>query len=154
MADTCHACGANSKGTYVCAYCGVLMHQTESVEDQRRALDEYQGAVTKADDAARKALFKTGFLPDHKSLLIEAGLRMVPFIEFAGTGDEATGRLEAIALKLKLMPSDSETTRAIAEFEDRIKAHQRADRNFTTGLVIVILAMIGAVLWVFARKCG
>ncbi len=154
MAETCHACGANAKGTYVCAYCGVLTHQMESIEDQRRALDEYHAAVSKADELGRKSLFKTGFLPDHKALVIEAGLRMVPFIEFAGTGDDATGRLEAISLKLKLMPTDAETTKAISEFEERIKAQRRADRNFTTGLTIVILAIIGALLWVFAKRCG
>src|SRR5689334_7827243 len=101
MANTCHACGAPTKGTYVCAFCGAMIHPSTAADEQRRALDEYQNAVTKADENGKRALFRTGFLPEDKSLLIEAGVRLVPFLQFGLLGDDAAGRLEAIALKLK-----------------------------------------------------
>ena len=153
MADAkCSACGAPSAGTYVCGYCGVLTQARADIDSQRKALDEFHALLQKAEDEARKTLLKTGFLPDHKALLIEAGLRMVPLVQF-GSGDPAASRLEAIALKLKLMPQDEESARAVREFEDRVRAHWATDRKFTWGCVIVVLGLIVAAIWLAARSC-
>ena len=153
MSETaCKQCGASTRGDYVCEYCGALIHARTDIEDERKALDEFHAMLQRGDAKTKSNLLKTGFLPDHKSLLIDAGVRALPLCEFADQGDQAALRLEAIVVKLKLMPQDAETARAIDEFTKRVREHERSSRVFFGSCLLVLLGVVALVVWLIVRR--
>ena len=151
----CTRCGAKEQTGRLCAYCGSLLGAAASVEEQRAALDELQRllAATTSVDARRK-LLQTGYLPDDEGLLVQAGVSVVPLVEFANAGDAAAARLSAIALKLKLLSAPAPATqKAIGEFEARCREHEHGNARFFYGCIGVVLALVAFAVWLaFLRR--
>ena len=64
--------------------------------------------------------------------------------------DAAASRLEAVILKLKLMPGDEQTRQAIGDFQAKIESYKsikRKDDLLGVGCLLLILAAMVAVSW-------
>jgi hypothetical protein len=149
----CAHCGAALDGP-VCKYCGVATGAVEELDRQRRALDEFHNRLVSLDKGEQVKLLKSGFMPDHNIVLIDAGLRCVSLLSDSPTniaiGDAAALRLEAIVMKLKLKPSDYETEKAIARFSERLKEYKaQGNRDTIYGLtaIAVIIIITALALW-------
>ena len=149
----CAHCGAALDGL-VCKYCGAASSATEDLEKQKRALEEYHGLFVSRDDDALVKLLKNGFLPDHGTLLIDAGLRCVSMLDDSAVDykvtDAAALRLEAIVMKLKLKVPDRENEKAIEMFSAKLKEHKASgNRDAIYGItaIVVIIAVTALALW-------
>jgi hypothetical protein len=143
----------------VCAHCGKLAAPLNNAADENRALDEYHKQLQKLEPGKEsKRLLESGFLPDNRDVLIEAGIYCVPLLKNVTIYESAASRLEAIILKLNLMPNeDRQTRRAVEDFQARIKqykATKRSDDLYGIGCLLLIAAAIIAFGWVLIRVAG
>ena len=119
----CPRCGAVVDGL-VCAYCGSLSGEVAELAQELEALNQFHGLLQKGSGDSLSNLLRGGFLPTHKGALVEAGVRCVPLISSTDFSAEpsasAVQRLEGIVAKLRLLPWDNETGRAITQFETKI----------------------------------
>lgn len=153
----CDSCGAPVKG-FICGHCGALTARLKSAADENRALDEYHGQLQKLKPQEQsKWLLESGFLPDSPEVLIEAGIYCVPFLKNMSVYDAAAARLEAVILKLKLLPYEGQTRRAIEDFQNQIaeyKRQKKKDDLLGVGCLLVILALVAAFSWWLIRDAG
>jgi hypothetical protein len=106
--------------------------------------------LAKQTEPEKKAEFiQHGFIPENSDNLIDAGVRSVALIDFNMDDDDepsnsASNRLRAITLKLRIMESTPEISRAVAEFETVLKKHDRSERNsnFVTWFFIVFIGIM------------
>jgi hypothetical protein len=145
----CDSCGAPAKGV-ICAHCGKPTAHLADAADENRALDEFHKLLQKLEPEEQRNWMTSGFIPDHKEVLIEAGIYCLPFLKTMSAYDAAASRLEAIILKLKLMHGDQQARQAIEDFTAQIAAYKSAKRSddlLGIGCVLLIVAAIGAVSW-------
>jgi hypothetical protein len=156
----CSRCGAAASGL-VCAYCGALTGTPGGGDFERQALEEFCGLLQGKDWKEQAKLLESGYIPSSPGGLIEAGVRCVPFIKgerFERPAEAAVRRLEAIVLKLKLLPRSDENQRAVSEFEGVVAEFRKAEASDTFwGLTVfgVLGLLLIVVAWILARKaCG
>ena len=152
----CRSCGVAIGGKLsVCEYCGVLLINIDTIENEEKALDELHALLLKSNLTSQKKLLRNGFLPDIQEVLIEAGLRCIPLIVNEDIEDEprnsAVYRLDAIRTKLKIKGSSDDAKRAQAEFKKVIKKNKKSDLiNQVIGLVF-ILGILGGIGYLIYR---
>ena len=150
----CEQCGA-LVGGLVCGYCGAVPGSVGGIDEQQRALEQYHALLRSRDRNTRIRLLGSGFLPDYSKLLIDAGLTCVSLIDDFGFGvsDAAAQRLEAIIMKLRLLPQDRETQKAIALLQEKSDQHKaRSEKDTTRGLIAIavfISLLIAFAVWYF-----
>lgn len=153
----CNSCGAPFSGL-ICEHCGKLTARLESAADENHALDEYHKLLSKQTPAEqRNWLLESGFLPDNRDVLIEAGIYCIPLLKKMSLYDAAAARLEAIILKLKLMTNDKQARLAVEDFQAKIeqyKRNKRKDDIFGVGCLLLILAALVALGWWLIRDAG
>jgi hypothetical protein len=146
--SNCDACGAPGEGL-ICEHCGKPTAHLVNAADENRALDEYHNLLRQlAPDDQRNWLLTSGFIPDHKEVLIEAGIYCLPLLKSMSIYDAAASRLETIITKLKLLHGDEQARRAIEDFQAGIesyKTQKRKDNFSSAGCLLTILAAITAV---------
>ncbi|MDM8520358.1 hypothetical protein QUF64_09950 [Anaerolineales bacterium HSG6] len=148
LESKCDHCGAYVKGL-VCEYCGAYHKTNHDADIELKALDEYHIYLQKSDkEQDRAKILEHGFLPQHQAVLIEAGVRCIPLVktEISKDAKAAQLRLEAIVIKLKLMPSDAAIEQAVTEFQIKIDEAKTYERNFDRGM------LVGCVI--FLLSCG
>lgn len=157
MTETiCLQCSAPLNGL-VCEYCGSLANLHMNRDEEMQALTEYHNILLKLEEKpeAEIKMLSKGFIPSNPDVLIEAGVRVIPLIDFTNTSDDvveaAARRLDAISLKLRLLPPTPEIARALKEFEpvaeDFKVTHKRQDKVFTIWATIFIAIMVMACLF-------
>jgi hypothetical protein len=153
----CGSCGA-PVGGLICEHCGNLAARLDNAVEENQALDEYHKLLGKLKpEEQRNWLLESGFLPDNREILIEAGIYCVPLLKKISLYDAAAARLEAIILKLKLMPESVQTRRAVADFQAKIeqyKLDKRKDDIYGFGCLLLILAALVALGWWLIRDAG
>lgn len=145
----CDSCGAPCKGL-ICEHCGKPTAHLANAADENRALDEYHKLIQKLKPEEQRDWLTSGFIPDNKEVLIEAGIYCLPFLKTMSAYDAAASRLEAIILKLKLMHGDQQARQAIEDFKAQITAYKstkRSDDFLGIGCSLLILAAMVAVGW-------
>ncbi|MBI5622194.1 MAG: hypothetical protein HY924_00300 [Elusimicrobia bacterium] len=150
----CARCGAAAPGL-VCSYCGALAAGPESGELERRALEEFCGLLQGRDAEGQAKLLESGYLPSSPVALIEAGVRCVPFVQgdrLNRSAEAAARRLEAVTVKLRLLPQTEETRRAVSEFEAMVREFRKAEASdlfwglTVLGILLVVITVVGLVL--------
>ncbi len=146
----CRNCGARL-ADLICDYCGTMFGSVDTYEEDEQALEEYHRKIRTKDKDGQILFLRSGYIPDHTKLLIEAGPLCVGFMEDSDMSisrtDAATARLKAIVMKLQLMPSDHESARAIKMFEERL-AQYKKDSFWTTDLGLGAIAVaIAAIIF-------
>ncbi len=153
----CDSCGAPASGL-ICGHCGRLTARLKSAADENRALDEYHTQLQRLKPQEQsKWLLESGFLPDSPEVLIEAGIYCVPFLKNMSVYESAAARLEAIILKLKLLPGDSQAHRAVEDFQSQIaqyKSQKKKDDLLGVGCLLVLLSVVTAFSWWLIRDAG
>lgn len=154
----CGSCGAVVSGL-ICAHCGKLIAPLNNAADENRALDEYHQQLQKLEPGEKsKRLLESGFLPDNREVLIEAGIYCVPLLKNVAVYESAASRLEAIILKLNLMPGDDrQTRRAVEDFQAQIKQYKvtkRSDDLLGVGCLLLIAAAIIGFGWGLIKVAG
>jgi len=151
----CPQCGASFVGL-VCDYCGALAGPIESMEDQKRALDEYHRHLRTGDRKKQIVFLKSGFLPDYNKLLIDAGLTCATLVNqdelMISRSEAAVSRLESIIMKLRILPQDEETKKAAEMLQAKVdKFNKTQEQNTTYGLIFfaVVTALIVLAVWYF-----
>src|SRR3712207_4861855 len=103
---SCDSCGAPCKGL-ICEHCGKPTAHLADATEENRALDEYHHLLQRlTPEDQRGWLLTSGFMPDNKEVLIEAGIQCLPLLQNMSISDAAASRLEAIITKLKLLHDD------------------------------------------------
>ena len=143
--NSCNRCGAQLNGL-VCEYCGSLARLHMNRDEERDALAEYHNILLNMEPKAQINLLQNGFIPDATDVLIEAGIRCIPLIDIKQTADDtveaAYRRLQAIMIKLRLLPANAEITQALKEFERVTKAYQTSDRQLSIVLTVIAVIMV------------
>ena len=145
----CDSCGAPCKGL-ICEHCGKPTSHLSNAADENRALDEYHKLIQKLKPEEQRNWLISGFIPDNKEVLIEAGIYCLPFLKSSSLNDAAASRLEAVALKLKLISRDEHTRQAVADFQANIRSYKLAKRKddlLGAGCLLLILGAMIAVGW-------
>jgi hypothetical protein len=157
MKDNCDACGAPARGL-ICEHCGKPTAHLESAADENRALDEFHKYLQELNlQDKRNWLLSSGFIPDTKQVLIEAGIYCVPLLKNMEIYDAAAARLEAVILKLKLMETDEQARRAVEDFQAQIekyRAKKRSDDILGVGCLLLLLAAMVAFGWWLVKDAG
>jgi uncharacterized Zn finger protein (UPF0148 family) len=156
--NNCPHCGAVFTGL-ICDYCGALAGMTSTPEEQRKALEELHNLIARSPRERQVALLKNGYLPDDTAALIDAGLKCVSLMDDdevrADRTDAAARRLDAVVIKLRLRPPDSEISHALKLFKERIDKNNHA--KFWYGFLgfsifgVLALATIFLVWYIFRR---
>ena len=149
----CGSCGALATGL-VCEHCGAMNASARhDIATENQALDEFHALIGKSEPEQQCELLKSGFLPDQKAVLIEAGVYCIPLLKTYPASEGAMARLEAIISKLKLMPPDQQTSQALAEFQSKIAERKSWERTndfiFGGGCLLLILTIIIIVLVIY-----
>ena len=136
--ETCESCGGRSVGL-VCPYCGLLKQNSTSFAEQEKALQELHTIIRQAAEKDRAEIIRNGFIPDHKSLLVDAGLMMVTTLNVGSVAhrvdEAAAGRLKAVLMKLRLLQED--TTAEVAELEQELARFEKQSKDdLTLGLTL------------------
>jgi hypothetical protein len=145
----CDSCGAPANGL-ICEHCGKPTAHLANAADENRALDEFHALLQNLKPEEQRDWLTSGFIPDNKEVLIEAGIYCLPFLKTIPTYGAAASRLEAIILKLKLMHGDQRARQAVEDFEAQIatyKSTKRSDDLLGIGCALVVLAAMIAVGW-------
>jgi hypothetical protein len=149
--DNCEACGAPAGGGLICEHCGKPASHLAGRAEENRALDEYHNLLQQRDPRdQRNWLLNSGFLPDNKEVLIEAGIQCLPLLQNMSIYEAAAWRLTAVITKLELMHGDQQALRAAEDFRARIKeykAQKRKDDLLGVGCMLLILAVVIGVGW-------
>jgi hypothetical protein len=156
-ATSCPQCGAPPT-ELLCRFCGAPAGALESLDDELRALRLLHSLVQYASKAQQLRFVRTGFVPQHPSVLVEAALQCFVLLR-DGDADEvsdaAAERLAAIATRLRLGRPDEPTRRALAEIDERLARFRRGQRQLAwmaTALVLFVLVAGGWVWMTFFRK--
>jgi len=128
----------------VCTYCGTPTRALTNEADERSALDELHAELARIVGAGdenverRHRLLINAFLPSSPSVLVEAGLRMIPVLEQAVSRSDAAGRMRAICTKLRLASSEPTCRAAEAEYRDALARYERYDARVGRQVAVVI----------------
>jgi hypothetical protein len=127
-----------------------MFGSVDTYEEDEKALEEYHRKLRTKDKNGQILFLKSGYIPDHTKLLIDAGLLCVGFMEESDMSisrtDAATARLEAIVMKLHLKPSDYESAQAIKMFEKRLAQYKRQSfRTTVLGLGAIFVAIVAII---------
>ncbi len=152
----CSTCGgANRTNQSVCEYCGTLLIETDSVEEEIHALNELHNSLINADNKIQKKLLRNGFLPQNEKSLIEAGFKCIALMDVDDSSGEpstsALMRLKAIKVKLKITANSKEAKSAISEFKNVISGYEKKSARNTVFGFILIGAVIAAIYFIFFR---
>jgi hypothetical protein len=145
----CDSCGALAEGI-ICEHCGRPTIHLATQADENRALDEYHKLIQKQKPEEQRQWLESGFIPDSKEVLIEAGIYCLPFLQNTSLNGAAASRLDAIMLKIKLMPGDQQTLQAIEVFQKKLdgyKSAKKKDDLLAIGCLVLILLAMAAVGW-------
>ena len=157
LETNCNSCGAPVSGL-ICGHCGKLTSHLNNAADENQALDEYHKLLqSQTPEQQHEWLLESGFLPDNREVLIEAGIYCVPLLKKISLYDAAAARLEAIILKLKLMPESAQTRRAVEDFQAKIEQYKRDKRKddiYGLGCLLLISAAIAAFGWWLISDAG
>ena len=153
----CTHCGATAEGL-VCSYCGAVAGELRDMEKQRLALEEYHSLLRTGDKSTWVKILNAGFLPDYGKLLIDAGLTCISLIntnEVSGTlSTAAVQRLEAIILKLQILPKSPESEGAVSMFQKRIIEYRTSTKKDTIygfiAIGIFILLVVLSLIYFFS----
>lgn len=157
MTETnCLQCSAPLNGL-ICEYCGSLANLHMNRDEEMQALTEYHNILLKLEEKpeAEIKMLSKGFIPSNPDVLIEAGIRVMPLIDLTNTGDDvveaAARRLDAISLKLRLLPDTPEITQALNEFETFTEAfkvlHKKQDKEAGILVALILVFIIAACLF-------
>src|SRR5918997_288527 len=119
----CDSCGAPIQGL-ICEHCGKPTAHLANAAEENRALDEYHRLLQNLKPEEQRNWLASGFIPDNKEVLIEAGIYCLPLLKTMSVYDAAAERLEAVIVKLKLMPVDRQTLLAIEDFQAKIESYK------------------------------
>lgn len=152
--NKCFQCGAPIAGL-ICQHCGATCGSPQDISKQQQALDEYHKHLRNQDKEGQARFLKAGFIPDYAKLLIDAGLVCVSFISDdaldQGRSEAAVSRLEAIIMKIQLLPLDSETKKATTMLQKRLKQYKRAQTRYgifgLIGIFLIIVFIIFVIWW-------
>lgn len=146
----CNSCGAPVAGL-ICEHCGKPGSHLIDAAEENRALDEFHSLLQKLKpEAQREWLLSSGFIPDHRDVLIEAGIQCIPLLQDMHIYDAAALRLEAIITKLKLLHGDRQALLAIEDFRAKLegyKAEKRKINFLSLGCLLGILVSVMGVSW-------
>lgn len=153
---TCLQCSAPLNGL-VCEYCGSLANLHMNQDEEMQALTEYHNILLKLEEKpeAEIKILSNGFIPSNPDVLIEAGVRMIPIIDLTNTYDDvveaASRRLDAISLRLRLLPDTPEITRALKEFETFTEEfnvlHKKQSKETNILIALLLVFIIAACLF-------
>ena len=153
---TCLQCNAPLNGL-VCEYCGSLANLHMNRDEEMQALTEYHNILLKLEEKPEDEIkmLSKGFIPSNPEVLVEAGIRVMPLIDLTNTGDDvveaAARRLDAISLKIRLLPDMPESKRALQEFETFIEEfkllHKKQDREGGIIAVLMLVFMLAVCLF-------
>jgi hypothetical protein len=151
----CARCGAALNRLF-CAYCGAFAGSVRDAEKEVEALEQFHGALRDADEDAVVRLLRGGSLPTHAAPLVEAGLRCLPLIADSDISAEpsasALQRLMAVTAKLKLLPQDGETAKAVFNFESKIAASNPRGRQMLVMRLLALAALAGFAGWFITSR--
>jgi hypothetical protein len=145
----CDSCGAPTKGL-ICEHCGKPTAHLANAAEENRALDEYHRLLQKLKPEEQRNWLASGFIPDNREVLIEAGIYCLPLLKTMSVYEAAALRLEAVIVKLKLMPGDQQTRQAVEDFQAKIESYKstkRKDDMLGIGCLLLILVAMIAVSW-------
>lgn len=145
----CESCGAPVDGL-VCGHCGKAAGHLLSPAEENRALDEFHVLLRDRKPEEQRTWLETGFLPDSREVLIEAGVYCLPLLKNMSVYNAAASRLEAVVVKLKLLPADNRTREALDDFRaglEGYKVQKRKDDILGVGCLLLLLAAMAAVAW-------
>lgn len=146
----CDSCGAPAKGL-ICGHCGRPAARLADASEENRALEEFHNLLQRlGPEEQRGWLLTSGFLPDHKEVLIEAGVHCIPLLQHTRVYDAAASRLEAVISKLKLLHGDRQAALAVEDFLaqlEKYRAARRRDDLLGAGCLLLILAAVAGVGW-------
>lgn len=135
----------------ICEYCGSLIVPAEAIEARRAALEEFHQVLQQQPRDRQARMLRSGYLPPHRELLIDAGVRCMALIVDEDVNTEpslsARERLGSIVTRLKLESPDDQVRTAIREFEERITKHRRSDFWYTVLGLAGIGAIAAVILW-------
>lgn len=161
-ASLCEQCGATLTD-WLCGYCGTpspALRKTESVEAQLQAVKQLHQKVAetqKEEDQIR--LLESGYVPSQKQALVQDGLECFQLIydgKVNPVSAAAVRRLEALVVRLRLLPPSSENQKVLEEFTQRLERHRQADRSLgrqVVGVLVVFLAGVIALVAFLIRRC-
>jgi hypothetical protein len=147
--NNCDSCGALVHGL-ICEHCGKPTAHLANAAEENRALDEYHRLLQNLKPEEQRNWLASGFIPDNREVLIEAGIYCLPLLKTMSVYEAAALRLEAVIVKLKLMPADRQTLLALEDFQAKIenyKSTKRKDDLLGMGCLLIILAAMVAVGW-------
>lgn len=154
----CANCGASVPGL-ICDYCGTLNQTALDYATEREALNEFHNILQKQSEPIQVKMLTNGFLPDHPTALIEAGMRVIPLVNLNRPADKvavaAVARLRGVLAKTRLLPADSQRDSALAQFEKTLAEHQEADRRLGRAVIIVAIILLFVCLglvWLLATN--
>jgi hypothetical protein len=156
LKSICDSCGAPARGL-ICEHCGKPTAHLENAAAENRALDEYHELLQKLKPEEQRLWLESGFIPDSPEVLIEAGIYCLPFLKNMALYEAAASRLEAVILKLKLMPGGRQTRQAVEDFQAKIeeyKSTRTKDNIMGAGCLLLILAAMVAVSWWLVWDAG
>lgn len=146
----CDSCGAPARGL-ICGHCGKPTAHLGDASEENRALDEFHNLLQRLKpEEQRNWLLTSGFIPDHKEVLIEAGIHCIPLLQNMQVYEAAASRLEAVITKLRLLHGDRQAELAVEDFRARVgkyRADKRKNDLESAGCLLAILAAVVGVGW-------
>lgn len=139
----------------VCSYCGALAVGASRV-DERKALDEYYGALVDADKKRAAKLLRGGFFPTQPDVLVEAGIRLIPMFEYTiwqdpEVAEAATARLKGLVVRLRIHRSEPQVQDALSALEEtlarRDKAIDKEQRQGCFNILLGIAIVMAIITW-------
>ncbi len=163
----CSNCGAPLESDVpVCVYCNTPVKPDAvnlTVEEELVVLRKYHTLLRNLDEKAAGdavaqdqlvRVLKTGFLPRQAEVLIDAGLKLIPFLglhKFNTIDEAAYGRLEMIRRKLKILTSEDDSPKlktAIKQFDVALSQYIEKKDNREGGMVAIgcgVVLLLGLV---------
>jgi hypothetical protein len=143
LESSCASCGAISSGS-VCGYCGSPLWPVKGADAERAALDALHARVDVSPQEAQGDLLRHAFLPDDRTVLVEAGRRTLNLMHVGRLGalscpGGVRERLEAIVSKLRILEPSEATREAIRTFEEGLSGFRRDRRPQRYLLAIAVV---------------
>jgi hypothetical protein len=124
---SCKRCGSFNDGL-ICEYCGSLVKEISSNEEEKLALETYMALLESAPIDHKARILKNGFLPNNPLALIKAGNNSLIYTGFESKeeavkeiNDGAASRIEAILSKLSIINMTNEQQSAARKFKFKLR---------------------------------
>jgi hypothetical protein len=142
----CNRCGALSR-SIVCDHCGNLLIEVSNIDMEELALNKFHELLSKQPIDNIPSYIKNGFIPTYEPVLVDAGIRIIPYINLHGKdsdeSDNAITRLTAIIKRLELLPKSKERDNAIYQFKSIVSESERTRRlSCLSGLLAFLIVCI------------